>query len=292
MTHGADLFGNKHRILSRGTVGATPDHLKMLVDAACDNTQVELESRLKKAGIDLSKWGVDGAKRLSDLFEEVRSGKCACVLDRGQSGHMTRIACILRIKVHAACNGEVKVLHATETQTWFRHAGQVLRLPARLMKHGQLDNALEGLWFEKFGLSAAYVNENFTRFGMEIFAEEKTSASYPGLRCVYIVHEVAYWAREPVAECEALGLPDGNIVERSAPRWPDGHMETACYVWITEEKDEAAQTASMDTTVYAEDNNSPNRRDSRVRSAPTVNEETMISIQRDVRFSHHASLPV
>jgi hypothetical protein len=290
VAHGAELPGNKHRVLSRGCTGATPDHLKILMGTVPDSTQEELESRLQKAGVDLSKWGIDGAKRLSDLFEEVRSGKCACVADSGQGGQMTRIACVLRIKVHAACGGQVKVLHATETQTWFRHAGQVLRLPAQLMAHGQLDNALEDLWFEKFGLCVPYVNDNFTQFGVEIFAEEKTSASYPGLRCVYIVHEVPYWACEPLADCEALGLPEGSIVERSAPRWPDGHMETCCYVWIAQDKDEAAQAAK--TRANSEDIGDRSRRNSRLHSEPTLNLATIISMHSDVKFSHHASLPV
>merc|ERR1712078_250878 len=78
VTHGAELPatpGKKERASSRGS-GTKPKYLDMLLAAVPDQTQEELESRLKRAGIDLSKWGVDGAKRLPDLFEEVRSGKC------------------------------------------------------------------------------------------------------------------------------------------------------------------------------------------------------------------------
>jgi len=231
--------------------------------------------------------GIDGAKRVSDLFEEIRSGKCACVADPEWGGQTVRIACVLRIKVHAVCNGQVKVLHETETQTWFKHAGQVLRMPAKLLKPNQFDSTLEDLWYEKFGLCVPFVNDNFTRFGVEIFAEEKLSASYPGLRCVYIVHEVPYWACEPIVECEALGLPEGNTVERSAPRWPDGHMETSCYVWITQDKDEAAQRVL--TSASADEEVKGIRR---LRSAPTIGEEKVISMQSDVQFGHYVSLPV
>eukprot|EP00746_Dinoflagellata_sp_MGD_P003649 gnl/MRDRNA2_/MRDRNA2_107070_c0_seq1.p1 gnl/MRDRNA2_/MRDRNA2_107070_c0~~gnl/MRDRNA2_/MRDRNA2_107070_c0_seq1.p1 ORF type:complete len:1106 (-),score=181.38 gnl/MRDRNA2_/MRDRNA2_107070_c0_seq1:63-3380(-) len=295
VTHGAQLPltpGKKERALSHGSVGAKPKYLEMLLAAVPDQTQEELESRLEKAGIDLSKWGVDGAKRLSDLFEEVRSGKCACVLDNDGDGKMTRIACVVRVKVHAKCTGRSKVLHETETQTWFNHAGQVLRLPAQLMKYGQIDNALEDLWFEKFGLCMSDVNENFTRSVVDLYVEEKVSASYPGFHGVYIVHEVPYWACEPIAECKALGLPEGATVERSAPRWPDGHMVSRCYVWTTENNDESALQENT-TDQFGDDDDLENGyRTVRLRqahTAPSMPEHVTISIQRDVRFSQSNS---
>mmetsp|Transcript_38184 Transcript_38184/g.105262 ORF Transcript_38184/g.105262 Transcript_38184/m.105262 type:complete len:1147 (-) Transcript_38184:116-3556(-) len=189
-----------------------------------------LRERLLAGGVDLNSWGTAGAKSVVDFMEEIKAGTSICVTDSG--GEALRILSIVRIKISAVIGKRTKVLNLTECGKWMAQANRTVKLPMRRVCGGDLQRAIEELWSNGLGLGSHFVAKHFERGVELVYEEEKPTATYPGLRCVYIVTEVPYWPRNPASdELACIGLPKGMKFETFEPR-ENGSPRKNTWLWM------------------------------------------------------------
>eukprot|EP00931_Biecheleriopsis_adriatica_P107516 TRINITY_DN81855_c0_g1_i1.p1 TRINITY_DN81855_c0_g1~~TRINITY_DN81855_c0_g1_i1.p1 ORF type:complete len:1324 (+),score=259.04 TRINITY_DN81855_c0_g1_i1:58-4029(+) len=234
----AGLASDWSRLCSRAASRRRPRCIEALQEGGVYDSCEALQAFLEASGVDLSAWvshgrSSGGAKGVDELFREMQGGYGRCVTS-ALDGSVVRTLCVARVRIHAVCSGgQEKVLSETEHQCWLDSTGRALRLPMRKMCPGSegLEAALKELWQKVLGVDEQLVDVMFERGAERVYEEVKESASYPGLPCVYVVHEVPYWARlgegrtgsaadqAAVESCfEAVGLPDGGSFERTEDR--------------------------------------------------------------------------
>eukprot|EP00427_Karlodinium_veneficum_P048110 CAMPEP_0169233344 /NCGR_PEP_ID=MMETSP1016-20121227/27565_1 /TAXON_ID=342587 /ORGANISM="Karlodinium micrum, Strain CCMP2283" /LENGTH=783 /DNA_ID=CAMNT_0009312679 /DNA_START=257 /DNA_END=2604 /DNA_ORIENTATION=- len=206
------------------------NHHNSLLQARSTETCESLIARLVKSHIDVTTWGSGGAKTVMDLLQEVQSG--FTVIVESSEGKLVRVVGNARIKVHASCDRGERILSETEDAKWLKVKEHVVKLPMKKMHAGNLEAALQELWKSSLDLDAAFVARHFERGVELVYEEQKETGSYPGLQCVYVVHEVPYWVREPTNdELKFYGLPLGTsfeVQETQAEQQKRRHV----FVWL------------------------------------------------------------
>jgi len=228
VVHGAEITA---ATLRQGTaqILQRPRWLEELRGASPEPSCKSLSARLERAGIDLAAWGVNNSKSVAELFAEVQSGMSACI--EGPDGPV-RVLCVARVRIQATCNGHEKLLVETQEERWLGAASAV-HLPANRMALGALDEALQNIWSKDLRVSPELIDEYFERGAELIYEEEKVTKTYPGLRCIYVVHEVPYWVRqvEDFGPLRCLGLPAGSSFETTQERG-DGKAKRRVFAWV------------------------------------------------------------
>lgn len=189
----------------------------------------ELHGRLIKAGIDLSTWG---SNSFADLAAELRSGRCACL--EAADGRLVRVLEVVRLRVTAHLSQGSFTLSETEKASWLAPAG-LLRLPMRQMA-SDLQSTLHEIWTCCLGLQLQDM-QRLERGAELVYEEVKESQTYPGLNCVYIVHEIPFWASIPESPEEFLGLPSGRCFEVLEPAQSETPGRRHVYTWLPEQVD-------------------------------------------------------
>lgn len=189
----------------------------------------ELEAALGNSGIDCRKYGLCSAKTVGDLWDECARGKCCLVI---RAGSKSCLRCINVIKVRLSVEMEGKRRHILqEKRTGVPHSERYDPLidatPSRVMDPKEsLELAATRCLKEKLSLDILWQNQHleFLHGSIKHWEEECESGSYPGLRCLYSLHEVSVRIVRPGELFFVLSFPNlgtfGTTETRSsgAPR--------------------------------------------------------------------------
>jgi ADP-ribose pyrophosphatase YjhB (NUDIX family) len=152
----------------------------------------ELRSWLTEKGIDTNAWGVDQAKRIVDLWQEVASGEAGI-----QDNPPLRILEVVRVIIRR----EKSVLVEAEQELGGGRQRWRNQFPAEKMKQGEsyTDAALRCLK-EELGVDEAQVTLLPSTY--QKVEETAESVSYPGLTTHYTFH---------IVEARVDGLPQTDF---------------------------------------------------------------------------------
>lgn len=203
----------------------------------------EFRKKLEVAGLDLSKWGINGTKSVEHLFWECYHQR-GCVIrciGVGTRTELKRVTRLVKIHLNAEIDG---ILHTLYSRMQFLHDGQSIerfQVPLRRLQwkkesEDTMSSVLPALdesycgelcphtedWragcrtalAERLGLTLSWQQQNLVEaedayeFVME--ADVK-SQGYPGLNTVYCIHEVTFHVIDPEdSQVQCIGLPQGQ----------------------------------------------------------------------------------
>lgn len=174
-------------------------------------SRAQLREILESAGLKIRDTGANGQKAVDDLLHELRT--CDSVLTFRPGKRLRRIVKVVRVRVMAIMEEQVRGLVELQTDAWARNPRQKLgKLPCRRMLHNQAENdALEELLLE-IGFHREILEEDMLSIvGKAVFSEVATSMSYPGLETEYIVHETTLRVKKQgMYLAFDAGLPQGR----------------------------------------------------------------------------------
>lgn len=179
----------------------------LVVDMNCDHDReqlLKLQAVLMEHGVDTSQFGKNGAKGVEELHWELHVDR-SVALEVSEKGHIRRSAEIFKSWIIAEVNGEKLVLMEDSSSGLRPFAN-------KLSANESWQDCLRRTISEIFAIPPA-LQETYFNFMYEtyIFSYQEslgtTQGGYPGLRTVYLVHEVDVKVQFPQApELASMGL--------------------------------------------------------------------------------------
>ena len=171
-----------------------------------------LTRHLVRQGVRIDRWGCGQARRVPDLWDEVRRGDCRLTV-----APLVRLVEVARARVYHPGGGGLQLI---ELQQWLPDGRSRTRLQCLAEKVRPGESALAAL---TRGLREELGAANLTRVRPEssrMFASSG-SRSYPGMTTEYRIHQF---------DVTIAGLPDDDFVTEDlaggAARW--GWREVSC----------------------------------------------------------------
>lgn len=195
--------------------------LRDFVDMVAASTPSELEllvGRLIDAGIDLSFWGIEKAKSVSDLLTEIEAGETVLMTEKGQLLRVTSVAAI-EVRYTDPSGKEYRLVEAE--QVWHDGSGRrrIRQLPQSLSekmtgpeKNHPLATIIRGIGEE---LKVIISEENVGP--ITVAAPIKPTDTYPGLLCQYQVYSCT--VRIPATSFNPDGYTEDDGVKTSTFKW-------------------------------------------------------------------------
>lgn len=219
-------------------------------DGVCSTQSLSVVHKmLKEHGISTDDWGHGEAKTLQEFVSEVHSGKVVLMLDASEHKKLVRVVdtVLMRITFNPhqedpRANGRPNAARTNEgSQLVFIENNEVysdgrtraiVRLPGTKKEpHENTKTCCQRILKDHLGIEELAVTFNIAT--KEVFEEETSSISYPGVRTVYrkeIVEGKVTCHQAPVLARYGLDKRDGGGTH--SYREPRGSQKE--YVWMTE----------------------------------------------------------
>jgi len=192
-----------------------------------------LETQLKDHGIAVEKFGKGSAKTLQQFTHEIQSGSAVLMNDATQFKRLVRVVDVVLLRITAP--GGSKYLIETGEKYQDGRSRDIARLPGTKKEpHMNSKQMAEKICAELLELGGAKVNFDYSN--REIFEEEDSSASYPGVVTVY---------RKEIIGGQMAGAASGDYIGKTAKNKDDWKREdrtgnTKYFKWMTAKECETA----------------------------------------------------
>eukprot|EP00929_Paragymnodinium_shiwhaense_P086221 TRINITY_DN4674_c0_g1_i1.p1 TRINITY_DN4674_c0_g1~~TRINITY_DN4674_c0_g1_i1.p1 ORF type:complete len:769 (+),score=209.32 TRINITY_DN4674_c0_g1_i1:194-2500(+) len=191
-----------------------------------DNGNVDaktVEKMLIAHNIDTKKFGQGEFKTMNQFATEVHNGSAILMLDAAQHKKIVRVVDVVLLRINA---GGKYLIEDSETFADGRTRGNLNRLPGTKKEpHENTAKTSKRIVADLLGMQAWQLNFDFAN--REVFEEEETSRSFPGVTTVY---------RKEIVEAKVVLSPGsgGTTGEQFSHRQANNTEKT--YVWMTDEE--------------------------------------------------------
>jgi len=199
-------------------------------DEEMDRSPEIIGQMLTDHNIDITKFGKDEAKTLSQLAEEVQSGAARLMLDATAHKKLVRVVDVVLLRVLSNAK-DGKILVETSEQYADSRKRSICRLPGSKKKpHENTKEVAMRIVQDQLSMGNCEVRFDFQ--GKEVFEQEEISPSFPGVRTVYRKELVqCYVACEDPEILQRVGLPAGT-----SWCYEDDTRNTKFFEWMTEKQ--------------------------------------------------------
>lgn len=230
-----------------------------------DSAMQALEDNLCDHGVDTSKWGIDGAKSLEELHEELHEER-AISFELDENGRLLRVMDVVKLWILVDLgDGEMRTLmepkrrKRNSTGSHWKQGDEEMEGKPPQQKVGtdqRWEDAMYQAIADRLDISAEEQKELFewrwNTYRKKIQVDEgRIDHGYLGLWSRYSIHEIDLVVKDPKSQRLApLGLPDGMdfmTVQKSGFHSAFGHRQHA-WRWVPVSKTDYAPKSFKEQT--------------------------------------------